>query len=69
MNTSADINFLVLTQVVWAIGKLRDDISMEPVEELNDKVWLIYDTSQQMTDLREAASWTWKQLDLDAMAT
>lgn len=69
MNTSADINFPVLTQVVWAIGKLRDDISMEPVEELNEKVWLIYDTSQEMTDLREASSWTWKQLDLDAMAT
>lgn len=69
MNTSADINFPVLTQVVWAIGKLRDEISMTPMSKLNEKVWLIYDTTQEMADLREATSWTWKQLDLDAMAT
>jgi hypothetical protein len=38
---------------------------MEPMEELNEKVWLIYDKSQAMTQLREATNWTWKQLDLD----
>ena len=65
MKTSEDINYPVLTQVVWALGKLRDDNSMEPVEELNEKVWLIYDNSQAMTQLREATNWTWKQLDLD----
>ena len=65
MKTSEDINYPVLTQVVWGIGKLRDDNSMEPMEELNQKVWLIYDNSQAMTQLREATNWTWKQLDLD----
>ena len=65
MKTSEDINYPVLTQVVWALGKLRDDNSMEAVEELNEKVWLIYDNSQAMTQLREATNWTWKQLDLD----
>jgi len=65
MKTSEDINYPVLTQVVWALGKLRDDNSMEPMEELNQKVWLIYDKSQAMTQLREATNWTWKQLDLD----
>lgn len=65
MKTSTDINFPVLTEVVWSIGKLRDDISMEPMAELNNKIWLIYDKSQAMTDLREAANWTYKQLDLD----
>ena len=65
MKTSQDINFPVLTEVVWSIGKLRDDNSMEPMAELNEKVWLIYDKSQEMTNLREATNWTYKQLDLD----
>ncbi len=65
MKTSADINFPVLTEVVWSLGKLRDENSLEPMAELNSKVWLIYDNSQAMTDLREAANWTYKQLDLD----
>lgn len=65
MKTSADINFPVLTEVVWSLGKLRDENSLEPMSKLNNKVWLIYDNSQAMTDLREAANWTYKQLDLD----
>lgn len=65
MKTSQDINFPVLIQVVWSLGKLRDENSLEPMVELNKKVWLIYDNSQEMTELREAANWTYKQLDLD----
>ncbi len=63
--TSADINFAVLTEVVWSLGKLRDEESIEPVRELNEKVWLINDRSKEMAALREAANWTYKQLDLD----
>ncbi len=63
--TSADINFTVLTEVVWSLGKLRDEESIEPVNELNQKVWLINDHSKEMAALREAANWTYKQLDLD----
>ena len=65
MENSADINFPVLTQVVWAIGKLRDDMSIKPMRKLQKKVWLIYDNSQAMTELREATNWSYKQLDLD----
>ncbi|NKB82440.1 MAG: HEAT repeat domain-containing protein [Nitrospirales bacterium] len=65
MKTAADINYPVLTQVVWALGKLRDDNSLEPMTQLNEKVWLIYDTSPAMVELREATNWTYKQLDLD----
>jgi len=65
IKTSEDINFTVLTQVVWSLGKLRDDSSMEPMGQLNEKVWLIYDNSKEMRDLREASNWTYKQLDLD----
>ena len=65
IKTSADIDFPVLTQVVWSLGKLRDDNSMKPMSQLNQKVWLIYDNSEEMRHLREASNWTYKQLDLD----
>jgi len=65
METSEDINFPVLTEVVWSLGKLRDDYSMAPMAKLQEKIWLIYDTSAEMASLREAANWSYKQLDLD----
>ncbi len=64
-NSSEDINFPVLTEVVWSLGKLRDENSLEPMNELNQRVWLIRDNSKAMKALREAANWTYKQLDLD----
>jgi hypothetical protein len=65
LKTSEDINFPVLTEVVWGLGKLRNEKSIPPVAELQTKVWLIYDTSKEMEELREAANWTYKQIDMD----
>jgi len=65
IKTSEDIDFPLLTEVVWAIGKLRWDSSFKPIGKLQEKVWLIYDNSKEMAELREATSWTYKQLDLD----
>jgi HEAT repeat protein len=65
IKTSEDIDFPLLTEVVWAIGKLRWDSSFKPIVKLQEKVWLIYDNSKEMAELREATSWTYKQLDLD----
>ena len=65
METSEDINFPVLTEVVWSLGKLRDDRSIAPMAKLQEKIWLIYDNSAEMASLREAANWSYKQLDLD----
>ncbi len=65
MKTSEDIDFPVMIEVIWAIGKLRDDQSLEPMKKFQEKIWLIYDTSLNMTKLREATNWTYKQLDLD----
>ena len=42
METSEDINFPVLTEVVWSMGKLRDEYSIAPMAELQKKIWLIY---------------------------
>lgn len=65
LKTSEDIDFPLLTEVVWAIGKQRWEGSFPPMRELQQKIWLIFDTSKEMADLREATSWTYKQLDLD----
>ncbi len=65
LKTSEDIDFPLLTEVVWAIGKLRWESSFKPIGELQEKIWLIFDNSKEMATLREATSWTYKQLDLD----
>jgi len=65
MKTSSDIDFPVLTEVVWSLGKLRNENSIPPIRELEEKVWLIYDTSEEMTELRDATNWTVKMVDMD----
>ena len=65
MNESSDIDFPVLTEVVWSIAKLRNEKSIEPIEQLNIKIWLIRDTSDEMRKLREAANVATKMVDLD----
>ena len=68
LKTSEDIDFSLLTKVVWAIGKLRWAPALKPIAELQEKVWLIYDNSKEMADLREAANWTFKAIDLQEAA-
>ncbi|MDT7043971.1 HEAT repeat domain-containing protein [Candidatus Nitronereus thalassa] len=65
MDESSDIDFPVLTEVVWSIAKLRNDKSIVPIEQLNIKIWLIRDTSEEMKKLREAANVATKMVDLD----
>ncbi len=65
LKTSEDIDFPLLTEVVWAIGKQLWEPSLKPIGQLQEKIWLIFDNSKEMADLREATSWTYKQLDLD----
>jgi len=65
LKSSEDIDFPLLTEVVWAIGKSRWEESLKPIGQLQEKIWLIFDNSKEMADLREATSWTYKQLDLD----
>ena len=65
METSADINFPVLTQVVWSLGKLRNERSIQPIKDLETKIWIIYDNSPEMSELRDATNWTHKMVDMD----
>ncbi|MEC4680360.1 MAG: HEAT repeat domain-containing protein, partial [Nitrospirota bacterium] len=48
LKTSEDIDFPLLTEVVWAIGKLRWEPSLIPIGQLEEKLWLIFDTSKKM---------------------
>jgi hypothetical protein len=65
LKTSSDIDFPVMTEVVWSLGKLRDEKSIVPINELQGKIWLIFDTSKEMAKLRDATNWTYKQIDMD----
>lgn len=65
MDESSDIDFPVLTEVVWSISKLRNDNSIVPIEQLNIKIWLIRDNSKEMKELRDAANVATKMVDLD----
>ncbi len=65
MHTSDDIDFPVLTEVVWSLGKLRNERSIIPIAELEEKIWIMYDTSKEMAALRDATNWTHKMVDLD----
>lgn len=65
LKTSEDIDFPLLTEVVWAIGKQRWEGSLKPMRELQQKIWVIFDNSKEMAELREATSWTYKQIDMD----
>ena len=65
MDESSDIDFPVLTEVVWSIAKLRNEKSIEPIEQLNIKIWLIRDNSEAMKQLRDAANVATKMVDLD----
>ena len=65
MNSSEDIDFPVLTEVVWSMTKLRNDDYVKPIEDLNEKIWLIRDNSPEMEELRDAANVATKMVDLD----
>ncbi|GJL63997.1 MAG: hypothetical protein NPIRA04_26510 [Nitrospirales bacterium] len=68
LESSEDIDFPVMTEVVWSLGKLRDERSIDPLRKLEERVWLIYDTSKPMRELRLATDWTIKQVDMDEQA-
>jgi HEAT repeat protein len=66
IKTSSDIDFPVMTEVVWSLGKLRNAKAVAPISELENKIWVIHDNSKEMAELREATSWTYKQIEMDS---
>ncbi len=66
LHTSADIEFLVLTEVVWGVGQVHNDRTVALIEALQDRIWLIFDTSPEMKTLRETVNVVYKYVDLKA---
>lgn len=59
----ADIEFPVLTAVVWASGQSHSDRVLRLLDLLQAKIWIYHDTSEDMKSLREAVSVVAKFLD------
>ena len=66
LQVSADIEFDVLGEVVWAIGQVHHDATFRLIDDLQAKLWVIYDTSPEMDALREKVSVVHKYVDLRA---
>ncbi|MGE3787477.1 MAG: HEAT repeat domain-containing protein [Nitrospirales bacterium] len=58
-----DIEFPVLTAVVWSLGKSHSDRVLRLLELLQAKIYIFYDTSENMQALREAVSVVAKSLE------
>lgn len=60
------IDIKVQTEIVWALGKIIDKRSLEPLRKLFKKVLMIRDPeNKDLQALKEALNWSIKQQDLD----
>lgn len=64
ITSSADIEFPVLTEVVWAIGSIHHKATFQLINTLQSRLWLIYDTSPEMKKLRDVVSVVHRYMDL-----
>ncbi|MGD9852879.1 MAG: hypothetical protein AB7T38_16630 [Nitrospirales bacterium] len=58
-----DIEFPVLTAVVWSLSQSRSDRVLRLLHLLQAKIWVYHDPSENMQDLREAVSAVSRFLD------
>ncbi len=63
IRSSSDIEFPVLTEVVWAVGSIHHKPTVKLISTLQDRLWLIYDNSPEMKKLRDVVSVVHKYLD------
>jgi hypothetical protein len=64
ITSSTDIEFPVLTEVVWAIGSIHHKATFQLIDTLQNRIWLIYDTSPEMKKLRDVVSVVHRYMDL-----
>jgi hypothetical protein len=67
MTSSADIEFPVLTEVVWAVGSIHHEPTFQLIGMLQNRIWMIPDSSPDMKKLREVVSVVYKFLDLSQL--
>jgi hypothetical protein len=63
ISSSTDIEFPVLTEVVWAIGSIHHKPTFHLIGALQDRVWTLYDTSPEMKKLRDVVSVVYRFMD------
>ncbi|MDR4493115.1 MAG: HEAT repeat domain-containing protein [Nitrospirales bacterium] len=61
--SSDDIEFPVLTAVVWSLGESHSDRVLRFLDLLQAKIWIYRDPSEKMQALREAVSVVFKLLE------
>jgi hypothetical protein len=67
ISSSADIEFPVLTEVVWALGSIHHLPTFHLIDSLQNRIWTIYDSSPEMNKLREVVSVVYKYLDFNQL--
>lgn len=67
ITSSADIEFPVLTEVVWAVGSMHHKPTFQLIDTLQSRIWLIYDTSPEMKKLRDVVSVTYRYMEFNQL--
>ncbi len=63
MMQSPDVHLRVQTEIVRAVGKIPDQASVDPLQQLGLKAWTSPSTDPQMQELREAVDWSLWQIN------
>jgi hypothetical protein len=67
ITSSADIEFPVLTEVVWAVGSIHHKPTFQLIDVLQNRIWTIYDHSTEMKELREAVSVVYRFMEVNQL--
>lgn len=62
MMHAPDVHLHVQTEIVKAVGKIPDQRSVEPLQQLGLKAWTSSSTDPEMQELREAIDWSLWQI-------
>ncbi len=63
MMQSPDVHLRVQTAIVKTVGKIPDQASVEPLQQLGLKAWTSSSTDPHMQELREAVDWSLWQIN------
>ena len=67
ITSSSDIEFPVLTEVVWAIGSIHHKPTFQLIDTLQHRIWIMYDTSPEMQKLREVVSVAYRFMEFNQL--
>jgi hypothetical protein len=65
--SSTDIEFPVLTEVVWAVGSIHHKPTFQLIDALQNRIWTMYDHSAEMKELRETVSVVYRFMEFNQL--